>query len=123
MGFDNVVTTLLQGFYNLITDILFDTCFLDDPYWNLDSPSTIEAPIGVNVTVATRYAYGSRGYGNNGTELLFSLEVMPIDSGREPYTEYSDVMADDDGYLFTYNFTMSTALDGMFDFQGNEVFI
>lgn len=56
------------------------------------------------------------GYSNSGTALLFSLEVTP--TGNEMYTEYSNMRASNDSYCYSYNFTMSTSVNGVFDFQG-----
>ncbi len=87
--------------------------FLDNPYWDLISESSILLPIGTNESIGIRFAYNSRGYGNSGQDIAIDLTLEPQSTSL-----LDGLTTDPNQYYYYYTFTASISDRGSFVFQG-----
>ena len=91
---------------------------IGSPYFNLTSPSLISAPIGTNVSLVMRYAYGSEGFSNNGQSFLLSLRLQPSDPKFSSSYVVSNATLPNLSYTFTHTFTVGVIHSGIGTFEG-----
>ena len=91
---------------------------LDDPIWELVTPTIYDVPLGAEVIISARYADSSVGYINDGAGFSYELRFIPCAIlPPEEMVLLSDV-TDVSSNIFSYVFPAEFSREGTFQLSG-----